>query len=430
MSPRNRELLALLPASLLVTAGFAAIFIGRSDVVSDLSFTYGLLFLGICVATHVVIRFTLPHADPYLFPLVALLACFGLVVIYRLDEDKAISQAGWFVAGLLLFSGTVIALRKDFRILEQYRYTIAAASLLLLLLPRVPLLSAPVNGAYLGVNLGPITFQPAEFAKVGIVVFLAAYLREHRDVMILSSRRILGITLPPLKHFGPLLAVWAAAMLSLFIIRDIGSSLMFFGAFLAVLYVATNRFGFVLVGLVLFVVGAIVVHATVGHIQDRVDIWLDPFQPGLIEREGGSYQIVQGLYAQADGGLFGTGFGGSLILTPLADTDLIYAVIVNELGLAGACGLILVYLMLAARGFKTAMIAQDSFSTLLAAGLTAVLALQVFVIVGGVTRVIPLTGVTLPFVSYGGSSILANFVLLALLLLVSDRARREAVSAR
>lgn len=429
MSARNRELLALVPASLLVTAGFAAIFIGRSDVVSDLSFTYGLLFLGICVATHIVIRFTLPDADPYLFPLVALLACFGLVIIYRLDEDKAISQAGWFVAGLVLFSGTIIALRRDFRILESYRYLIAFASLILLILPRFPVIGAQTNGAYLGVDIGPLAFQPAEFAKIGIVVFLAAYLREHRDVMILSARRFMGLTLPPLKHFGPLLAVWAAAMLSLFIIRDIGSSLMFFGAFLAVLYVATNRFGFVLIGLVLFAVGAWAVHSSVGHIQDRVDIWLDPFRQSLYDQDGGSYQLVQSLFAQADGGLFGTGFGGALVLPPLPDTDLIYAVIVNELGLAGACGLILVYLMLAARGFKTAMIARDSFSTLLASGLTAVLALQVFVIVGGVTRVIPLTGVTLPFVSYGGSSILANFVLLALLLLVSDRARREAMEA-
>ena len=427
MSARNRELLALVPASLLVTAGFAAIFIQRSQVLSNVSLTYGLVFLGLCVATHLVIRFTLPDADPYLFPLVALLACFGLVIIYRLDPDKALSQAYWFVGGLGLFSATVIALRKDFRVLEQYRYTIAAAALALLLLPRIPGIGADTNGAFLSVKLGPIAFQPAEFAKIGIVVFLAAYLREYRDVLILSSRRFLGLTFPPLKHFGPLLVIWIAAMFLLFYIRDIGSSLMFFGAFLAVLYVATNRFGFVLVGLVAFVVGAWVVTNTVGHIQDRVDIWLDPFDQTLYDRPGGSYQIAQSLFAQADGGLFGTGFGGSLILTPAPSTDLIYAVIVDELGLAGACGLILVYLLLAARGFKTAMIARDSFSTLLAAGLTAVLALQVFVIVGGVTRVIPLTGVTLPFVSYGGSSILANFVLLALLLLVSDRARREAM---
>ncbi|MEA2178475.1 MAG: hypothetical protein QOG77_1772 [Solirubrobacteraceae bacterium] len=428
MSARNRELLALVPASLLVSAGFAAIFIQRSQVLSNVSLTYGAMFLGLCVATHIVIRFTLPDADPYLFPLVALLACFGLVIIYRLDDAKALNQAYWFVAGLALFSGTIIALRRDFRVLEQYRYTIAAASLFLLLLPRVPGIRAPVNGAYLGVKLGPIGFQPAEFAKIGIVVFLAAYLREHRDVLIISAKRFLGVTFPPLKHFGPLLLIWLTAMFLLFFIRDIGSSLMFFGSFLAILYVATNRAGFVVVGLLFFAVGAwALVNLVGGHLQDRVDVWLDPFAPERVQSAG--YQVAQGLFAQADGGLFGTGFGESLILTPkdVTPTDSIYAVIVNELGLAGACGLILVYLLLAARGFKTAMIARDSFSTLLASGLTAVLALQVFVIVGGVTRVIPLTGVTLPFVSYGGSSILANFVLLALLLLVSDRARREAV---
>jgi cell division protein FtsW (lipid II flippase) len=425
VSARNRELIALIPASLLVTAGFAAIFIQRSQVLDNVSLTYGAIFLGLCVATHLVIRFTLPDADPYLFPLVAVLACFGLVVIYRLDPHKALSQAYWFVFGLALFSGTIIALRKDFRVLEQYRYTIAALALFLLLLPRVPGIRAPVNGAYLGVKVGPLAFQPAEFAKIGIVVFLAAYLRETRDVLIISARRFLGVTFPPLKHFGPLLLIWLSAMFLLFFIRDIGSSLMFFGSFLAILYVATNRVGFVVVGLLAFALGAWALVGLEGHIADRVDIWLDPFAPKVVQSSG--FQVAQGLFAQADGGLFGTGFGESLILTPkdVTPTDSIYAVIVNELGLAGASGLILVYLLLAARGFKTAMIARDSFSTLLASGLTAVLALQVFVIVGGVTRVIPLTGVTLPFVSYGGSSILANFVLLALLLLVSDRARRE-----
>jgi cell division protein FtsW (lipid II flippase) len=432
MSARNRELMALIPASLLVTAGFAAIFIERQDLLSDVSLTYGLMFLGLCVATHLVLRFTLPDADPYLFPLVAVLACFGLVVIYRIDDELAREQAQWFVVGLALFSATIILLRRDFRVLEQYRYTIAAAGLLLLLLPRVPGVGQQTNGAYLGVKLGPVSFQPAELAKIAIVVFLAAYLRENRDVLVIGARRFLGLTFPPLKHLGPLLVIWGLSMVMLVFIRDLGSSLMFFGAFLALLYVATDRFGFVVIGLVLFAAGAYFFANTVGHVQDRVDIWLDPFAPDRVEGTG--YQIAQSLFAQADGGLFGTGFGQALLelpggrtILPAPHTDLIYAVIVNELGLAGACGVLLVYLLFVARGFKTAMIARDSFSTLLATGLTAVLALQVFVIVGGVTRVIPLTGVTLPFVSYGGSSIVANFILLALLLLVSDRARREAV---
>ncbi len=434
MSARNRELLALVPASLLVTAGFAAIFIQQSEVLSDVSLTYGGVFLGLCLAAHLVIRFTLPHADPYLFPLVAVLACFGLVVIYRIDEELAREQAQWFVVGLALFAATIILLR-DLRVLERYRYVIAAAGLLLLLLPRVPGIGQQVNGAYLGVGVGPISFQPAEFGKIAIVVFLAAYLRETRQVLVQGARRILGVTIPPLKHFGPVLVVWGLAMLLLVFIRDLGSSVMFFGAFLALLYVATNRFSFVVIGFAMFALGAWFFASTVGHVQDRVDIWLDPFDPRVVEDEG--YQIAQSLFAQADGGLFGTGFGQALLelpngasILPAPHTDLIYAVIVNELGLAGACAVILVYLMFAERGFKVAMLASDSFSKLLATGLTAVFALQVFVIVGGVTRVIPLTGVTLPFVSYGGSSIVANFVLLALLLVVSDRARRDLVASR
>jgi cell division protein FtsW (lipid II flippase) len=434
VSARNRELLALVPASLLLTAGFAAIFVQQSAELSDVSLTYGAGFLGLCLCGHVVIRATLPHADPYLFPLVAVLACFGLVVIYRIDEELAREQAQWFVVGLVLFAATLLFLR-DFRVLERYRYTIALAGLFLLLLPRVPGIGQQVNGAYLGVQIGPISFQPAEFGKIAIIIFLAAYLRDTRQVLVQGSRRVLGITIPPIKHLGPLLVVWGAAMFMLVFIRDLGSSLMYFGGFLALLYVATNRLSFVVIGSALFAVGAWFFASTVSHVRDRVDVWLNPFNPEWVEKEG--YQIAQSVFAQADGGLFGTGFGASLLysasgdsLIPAPHTDLIYSVIVNEVGLAGACGLLLVYLLLIERGFKIAMISADSFSKLLATGLTAVLALQVFVIVGGVTRVIPLTGVTLPFVSYGGSSIVSNFVLIALLLLVSDRARRPANANR
>jgi cell division protein FtsW (lipid II flippase) len=432
MSARNRELMALIPASLLLTAGFAAIFIQRSSVLSDASLTYGGIFLGLCFAGHMVIRFTLPYADPYLFPLVAILACFGLVVVYRIDEDLAREQAQWFVIGLILFAVTIVALR-DFRVLERYRYTIALAGLALLVLPRVPGIGQQVNGAYLGVKVGPISFQPAEFGKIAIVIFLAAYLRDTRQVLVQSSRRFLGITIPRFKHLGPLLVVWGAAMLMLVFIRDLGSSLMYFGAFLALIYVATNRLSFVVVGLGLFAGGAYFFANTVGHVQSRIETWLDPFKPGLYDKAGGSYQIANGLFSMADGGLFGQGLGAALLnlpdggpLLPAPQTDMIYAVIVNDLGLVGGCGVILTYLLIAQRGFKIATLATDSFSKLLATGLTAVMALQVFVIIGGVTRVIPLTGVTLPFVSYGGSSIVANFVLLALLLLISNRARQPA----
>jgi cell division protein FtsW (lipid II flippase) len=449
MSARNRELFALIPAALLVSAGFAAVFLSRDDLlgglsgtnqVSNVSLTYGAIFLGLCVAAHVVLRLTLPNADPYLFPLVALLASFGLVEIYRIDDGLARQQAQWFVIGLGLFTATIVLLR-DYRKLERYRYLIAIGGILLLLLPRG---FSPVNGAYLSIQIGSLSVQPAEFAKLAIVVFLASYLRDTRQLLVTAGRRFAGVTIPPLKHFGPMLVIWGTSMLLLFYIRDIGSSVMFFGAFLAMIYVATDRLSFVVVGIGIFALGGYLVAGHIGHITDRVDAWQNPFDPALLNRtSGGSYQLAQGLWAQADGGILGRGFGQAVLriagsedctstvncsLLPAPHTDFIYAVIVNELGLAGAAGLLCVYLLVVQRGFKIAMLARDSFSKLLATGLTSVFALQVFVIVGGVTKLIPLTGVTLPFVSYGGSSVLANFVLLALLLLVSDRARREATT--
>jgi cell division protein FtsW (lipid II flippase) len=429
-SARNRELLALVPVAILLTAGFAGVFSQDNEKLGDLSLVYGGYFLALCLVTHVYLRLRLPNADPYLFPLVATLTAFGLVMIYRIDETLARDQANWFVLGLVLFALTIHFLR-DYDVLERYRYTIAIGGLLLLLAPRVPGIGQQVNGAYLGVKVGPIAFQPAEFTKLAIVVFLASYLREHREVLIVGARRVLGVTLPPLKHFGPLLVVWGASMFMLVFIRDLGSSLMFFAAFLALLYVATGRFSFVAIGMGMFALGAWFFASTVPHVHDRIEIWLHPYR----DPEETGYQILQSIFAQADGGLFGAGFGQALItipggggsaLLPAAHTDTIYSLIVNEVGLFGACGVVLVYLLIAARGFKIALLANDGFSKLLATGLTAVFAIQAFVIIGGVTRVIPLTGVTLPFISYGGSSILANFVLLALLLLVSDRARREA----
>jgi cell division protein FtsW (lipid II flippase) len=471
MSARTRELFGLIPVSLLVAAGFAAVLATRTEDVSDATLTYGAVFLGLCVLAHLFIRARLPEADPYMFPLAALLAAVGLVLIYRIDTELAREQAQWFVVGLVFFCGTIVLVR-DHHVLERYRYLIAAASIALLVMPRLPSIGAQVNGAYLAIKLGPIQFQPAEFAKLGIIVFLASYLRETGDILVRPRLRplpgmsqlllyggpavltllailVLGLGAagsvllivfvaslvavlrerPSPKHFGPLLLVWGMAMLMLIVIRDLGSSLMFFGGFLALLYVATGRLSLIGVGATMFFAGAFFLARNVSHVQDRVDTWLDPFKPGVVDDEG--YQIAQSLFAQADGGLFGRGFGEALIdfggisIIPAAHTDLIYAVLVNEAGLFGAAGVIGAYLLLSFCGFKTAMLANDGFSKLLATGLTAVLALQVFVIVGGVTRVIPLTGVTLPFVSYGGSSIVANMVLLALLLIVSDHARSE-----
>src|SRR3954466_6451584 len=311
MSARNRELIALIPASLLLTAGFAAVFIERDNVLSNVSLTFGAIFFGLCLATHIVLRFTLPNADPYLFPLFAVLACFGLVMIYRIDEDLAREQAQWFVVGLVLFTATIILLR-DYRVLERYRYTVAAAGIALLLLPRLPGIGQNVNGAYLGVKLGPLSFQPAELAKIAIIIFLASYLRDTRQLLVIGGRRFLGITIPPIKHFGPLLLIWGAAMAMLFFIQDIGSSLMFFGGFLAPLYVATNRVSFVAIGLAMFGAGSWALYNVRPTITNRIDAWQHPFG-ALYNKVGGSYQLAQSLFAQADGGLFGSGLGRSLL---------------------------------------------------------------------------------------------------------------------
>ncbi len=307
------------------------------------------------------------------------------------------------------------------------------------MLPRLPGIGEQVGGAYLDIHFGSVSFQPAEFAKVAIVIFLASYLRDNRQILVSAGRRVLGLSIPPMKQFGPMLVVWGAAMATLLLTRELGTSLMFYGAFLALLYVATGRFSFPLIGLVLFAVGAWFVATHVSHVHSRVLAWEHPFEKRLYNAPGGSYQLAQSLFAQADGGLLGTGFDQSLLqypvevaphiverrsILPVPESDFIYAVITNELGLAGAIGLLTTYLLFIARGLQTAALARDSFSKLLATGLSFVVAMQVFVIVGGVTRVIPLTGVTLPLVAYGGSSVVMNFVLLALLLAVSDRARR------
>jgi cell division protein FtsW (lipid II flippase) len=431
MSARNRELFGLIPASLLVTGGFAGVYIQRSNTLSNVSLTYGAIFLGLCLAGHIFLRMTLPHADPYLFPLVAVLASFGLVMIYRIDSTLARQQAQWFVLGLVLFGATIVALR-DYRQLERYRYVIVAVSLGLMILPRFPVVGYQANGAYLGVRIpGLFVFQPPEFTKIGLVIFLASYLRDTRQLLVVGARRILGVTIPPFKHFGPVLIIWGLAMAILVLLSDVGTSVMFYGALLAMLYVATNRVSFVVVGLIAAAIGFWYLGTHIPHIHARVETWLNPLSPHLYNAPLGSYQVANAMFAQAAGGLFGQGFGQAVIqfpgggtLLPFASTDMIYAVITDELGLFGSTAVILTYLIFVWRGLKIAMLARDSFSKLLATGLTAMFALQVFVIVGGVTRVIPLTGVTLPFVAYGGSSILANFVLVALLLLVSERARR------
>ena len=415
MSFRNRELFSLVVVGTLVGFGFASVYIARQEIVNSASLSYGLFFLGLYLVAHVIARLTVPSADPYLLPMAGLLTGIGLTEIYRLDEGDAFRQGLWIVIGLAAFAATLFLLRSDFRRLESYKYLFGLGAIALLVLPAIPVLGETVNGARLWVNIGPVHFQPGELAKILLIVFLAGYLREKREV--LAQFR--------LKDLGPLLLIWGAAMLVLVITNDLGGGLLYFGIFLAMLYVATARVLFVGVGVALFVGGAAAVYSAIPRVHERVDIWLDPWS----DPYGKGYQAAQSLYSIANGHFGGTGFGQSTVtdaeghqLIPYANTDFIFSVLAQELGLVGIAAFLLVYMLFAARGFRIALLAQDGFSKLLAVGLTFAFTLQAFIIIGGIIRLIPLTGITLPFVSYGGSSIVTNFVLLAGLLLISNRA--------
>jgi cell division protein FtsW (lipid II flippase) len=415
MSLRTRELMSLVVVGTLVGFGFASVYIARQEVVNSASLSYGLFFLGLYIAAHVIARVTVPNADPYLLPMAGLLTGIGLTEIYRLDEHDAFKQGLWIVIGLGAFAATLTLLHADFRRLESYKYLFGLSAIALLILPAVPLLGKTVNGARLWVHFGPVHFQPGELAKILLIVFLAGYLREKREV--LAQFR--------LKDLGPLFLVWGCAMLVLVVTNDLGGGILYFGIFLAMLYVATAQVWFVLAGSGLFVGGAAVLYSVIPRVADRVQIWLDPWD----DPYGKGYQTIQSLYSIANGAFGGTGLGQGTFtnadgtpLFPYVNTDFIYSALAQELGLVGISGFLLVYMLFAARGFRIALLAQDGFSKLLAVGLTFAFTLQAFIIIGGIVRLIPLTGITLPFVSYGGSSIVANFVLLAGLLLVSDRA--------
>jgi cell division protein FtsW (lipid II flippase) len=415
LSLRNRELASLVVVGTLVGFGFASVYIARQEVVNSASLSYGLFFLGLYIAAHAIARMTVPDADPYLLPMAGLLTGIGLTEIYRLDEHDAFRQGLWIVIGLAAFAATLFLLRGDFRKLEGYKYLFGLAAIGLLVLPAVPYIGKTVNGARLWVHVGPIHFQPGELAKLLLIVFLAGYLREKREV--LAQFR--------LKDLGPLFLIWGCAMLVLVITNDLGGGLLYFGIFLAMLYVATAQIWFVIAGGALFVGGAAALYTVIPRVQERVQIWLHPWD----EPYGQGYQTIQSLYSIANGGFGGTGLGQGTYtdsdgnwLIPYLNTDFIYSALAQELGLVGICGFLLVYMLFAARGFRIALLAQDGFSKLLAVGLTFAFTLQAFIIIGGIVRLIPLTGITLPFVSYGGSSIVTNFVLLAGLLLVSNRA--------
>ena len=433
MSSRNRELANLVLVGVLGSAAFGSAWIGRHNTVSARALVGVAVVVGIYVAAHIVTRFAAPLADPTLLPLAALLTAIGLTVNYRLDPADGRRQATWVALGVVTFAVVLVALRFDYRTLERYKYLFGVSAILLLLLPSVPHLGQRVNGVRLWIRVGGYQFQPGEIAKIFLVLFLAGYLRDKREALAQGR----------LKDFGPLLAIWGAAMLVIVETNDLGSALLNFGIFLGMLYVATDRLSYVVAGLVLFLGGAAALYNALSRVQERVTIWLHPWTDVKVfcpvngtfdyRQNCQSYQLVKSIYSIANGGYGGTGIARGTFrapdgtqLIPYLNTDFVYSALAQELGLIGAAALLLVFMVFVARGMRIALIAQDGFSKLLAAGLTFGLALQTFIIVGGVLRVVPLTGITLPFVSYGGSSILTNFVLLALLLLVSQRGHAAA----
>jgi cell division protein FtsW (lipid II flippase) len=428
---RGAELFLLIIALAVGIGAYAAVGIGVKGEVPPDIVGYGAGLTALAIACHIVVRIVAPYADPILLPVVTALNGLGLAVIHRLDlayADNPLKPHGlphkqltWMTIGVILFIATLVLLR-DHRVLTRFTYTCGLAAIVLLLMPLVPGVGATINGARIWISLGPFSFQPGEIAKVLLVIAFAGYLVLHRDALALAGRRVAGIDLPRGRDLGPILVMWLISLGILVFQRDLGSSLLFFGLFLVMLYVATERPGWLVVGSVMFVSGAYAGYLAFGHVQSRVNAWLHPFDPQFADS---SYQIVQGMYGMAWGGLIGRGFGqGDPTLIPFSYSDFIFASIGEELGLTGVFAVLLLYGLIVERALRTALVCRDAFGKLIAVGLAVVFALQVFVVVGGVTKLIPLTGLTTPFMSYGGSSLVANWAIIALLLRISDQARR------
>ncbi len=426
---RNVELALLVLAIAVGLGAYALVGIAQNGEVPGDMLSYGggmgLLALGV----HLVLRWKAAYADPVLLPIATALNGLGLVVIHRLDlakqRDVAASQAlrqlTWTALGVLA-AVVVLLWVRDHRALRRYTFTAMAAGFVLLLLPLAPVIGRNINGARIWIGLGPLSFQPGELSKILLTMFFAGYLVTARDSLSLVGRKVLGLQLPRARDLGPLVVAWLASLGVLVFERDLGTSLLFFGLFVALLYVATERTSWIVIGLLLFLGGSFAAWTQFGHVQTRVAIWLHPFDPGNADK---AFQLLQGLYGMASGGLLGTGLDqGRPDLVPFAESDFIVASLGEELGLTGLFAVLMLYALLVERGLRTAIGVRDGYGKLLAAGLAFSLALQVFVVVGGVTRVIPLTGLTTPFMAYGGSSLLSNWVIVALLLRISDSARR------
>jgi cell division protein FtsW (lipid II flippase) len=420
---RGAELVLVVLALAVGIGAHAAVGLGLEGKVPTDIVRHASWLAALGIGAHLVVRFLAPYADPVLLPVALALNGLGLAMIYRIDlasrTDHASKQLLWTTLGMLLFAGVLLVL-KDHRRLQAYTYTSGLVAVLLLVLPLVPGLGTEINGARIWIHVGGFSFQPGEVAKVALVVAFSGYLVLHRDALALAGRRFAGIDFPRGRDLGPILAMWLISLGVLVFQRDLGSSLLFFGLFLVMLYVATERPGWLVVGALLFAGGSLLAYTFESHVKARVEGWLDPFS-----NTSAFGQIVEGLYGMAYGGLVGRGLGqGEPWRIPFAYSDFIVAAIGEELGLTGVIAMLLLFGIIVERALRTALICRDGFGKLMATGLGVVFALQVFVVVGGVTRLIPLTGLTTPFMSYGGSSMVANWVVIGLLLRISDQVRR------
>lgn len=430
---RNLEL-GLLSIGILIGLGaLILVELGTRDRVDGDVLGLAIGLCGLFLVFHVVLRFVAPDADPFLLPIAATLNLIGIAEISRIDVARG--DSGWDAYGVRQVAWSAIAVAaaaagllivRNHRVLQRYRYIAGFSAIVLLVMPFLPIIGRNVNGAQAWVGIGIASFQPGEVAKIALAIFFAGYLVTARDSLSLVGRRVLGITWPRLRDLGPILVVWVLSMTVIVFQRDLGSGLLYFGLFLVMTYVATGRSGWLVLGAGLFVGGAFVASRTLDYVGGRIDGWLHTFDAALYDQGGGSYQLAQGLFGLADGGLAGTGLGrGSPEITPLAESDFIIAALGEELGLVGLFAILVLYLVFVSRGFHIGFAGQDDFGRLLGVGLSFVVALQVFIVIGGVTRVIPLTGLTTPFLAAGGSSLVANWVIVALLARLSDVVRSQ-----
>ena len=421
MSRRTTELLLLIGAAFPVTLLYALYVVNAGAALSFQTLAVPIGLFAAFAAAHIGVRIFAPGADPALLPIVFALSGIGITFVTRLEPDAAMGQLIFLFVGVALMVGT-LAVVKNLDVVKRYKYVLGAAGIVLLVLPM--LIGTEIYGSKLWIKIGSFTFQPGEFAKVFIVLFLAGYLAENRELLSISNRTVLGIKFPRLRLLYPLFIVWGICLLVVAFERDLGSALLFYTIFLIMLYVATGRVSYVLIGLVLLAVGALGMYQIMNHVRVRVAIWLNPFE----DAQKMGFQIVQALYSMADGGLFGVGIGKGLggDTIPVVASDMIFAAMAEEMGLLGGAAVLLLFMLFAVRGLTTAARAKTDLAAFSAAGLTAAISFQAFTIVGGVTKLIPLTGVTLPFMSQGGSSLLASFVIVGLLLRAGDEATGRA----